>query len=143
MNSDYYSKCLYLEHHGIKGQRWGVVKGPPYPLDRQTYARAKKQQYSTNKITSKGSRPEELRRKHTIPKGTTIYRTTVNPDEKNSGPTYVSYLDSDRNHYKGGWIKQTSGGKKTYENEYTLTEDLVVPSRDELYEVINDVVSKK
>lgn len=23
----------YLEHHGIKGQKWGVKNGPPYPLD--------------------------------------------------------------------------------------------------------------
>lgn len=22
----------YLEHHGIKGQKWGVKRGPPYPL---------------------------------------------------------------------------------------------------------------
>lgn len=25
-------KELYLAHHGIKGQRWGVRNGPPYPL---------------------------------------------------------------------------------------------------------------
>ena len=24
----------YLEHHGVKGQQWGVTNGPPYPLDR-------------------------------------------------------------------------------------------------------------
>lgn len=23
---------MYLEHHGIQGQRWGVRNGPPYPL---------------------------------------------------------------------------------------------------------------
>ena len=26
----------YLKHHGIKGQKWGVQNGPPYPLDRKT-----------------------------------------------------------------------------------------------------------
>ena len=25
-------KELYLTHHGIKGQQWGVRRGPPYPL---------------------------------------------------------------------------------------------------------------
>jgi len=25
----------YLEHHGVKGQKWGVKNGPPYPLYRQ------------------------------------------------------------------------------------------------------------
>lgn len=24
---------LYLSHHGIKGQKWGIRNGPPYPLD--------------------------------------------------------------------------------------------------------------
>ena len=23
-----------LYHHGIKGQKWGVQNGPPYPLDK-------------------------------------------------------------------------------------------------------------
>lgn len=31
-----YSDELY--HHGIKGQRWGVRNGPPYPLNAQTHA---------------------------------------------------------------------------------------------------------
>ena len=26
-----------LEHHGIKGQKWGVKNGPPYPLDQKTH----------------------------------------------------------------------------------------------------------
>lgn len=25
----------YLKHHGIKGQKWGVKNGPPYPIKRQ------------------------------------------------------------------------------------------------------------
>lgn len=130
----------YLSHSGVKGMKWGVQNGPPYPLDKGTYKKARKLQYSTNRVTNKGFRPEDFRRKHTIPKGTTIYRTTANPNETVGGPTYVSYVDSDRNHYKGGWVRQTAGGKQTYENTYTLTEDLVVPSRDELYSVIYDKV---
>ncbi len=30
-----YRRCLReLYHHGIKGQKWGVRNGPPYPIDR-------------------------------------------------------------------------------------------------------------
>ena len=32
---DFYSANdyrLYLAHHGIKGQKWGVKNGPPYPI---------------------------------------------------------------------------------------------------------------
>ena len=28
----------HLEHHGIKGQKWGVQNGPPYPLNSETLA---------------------------------------------------------------------------------------------------------
>lgn len=31
----------FLEHHGVKGQKWGVKNGPPYPLD-QSYGSKKK-----------------------------------------------------------------------------------------------------
>ena len=37
MLTDHFNKpspfvCLYLAHHGVKGQKWGVRNGPPYPL---------------------------------------------------------------------------------------------------------------
>lgn len=28
----YYKPEQYLQHHGVKGQKWGVKNGPPYPL---------------------------------------------------------------------------------------------------------------
>ena len=34
----------FIEHHGIKGQKWGVRNGPPYPLEKsvkQTIIKAK------------------------------------------------------------------------------------------------------
>lgn len=34
----------YLAHHGIKGQKWGQLNGPPYPLDAEDHsAREKKE----------------------------------------------------------------------------------------------------
>lgn len=44
-----------LYHHGIKGQRWGVRKGPPYPLDAQDHSAAEKRagwRRSLNETTS-------------------------------------------------------------------------------------------
>lgn len=39
---------LYLVHHGIKGQQWGVRNGPPYPLsDRQIEKYKKKRKNAT------------------------------------------------------------------------------------------------
>lgn len=25
----------FLYHHGVKGQQWGVLNGPPYPIDKK------------------------------------------------------------------------------------------------------------
>lgn len=32
----------YLTHHGIKGQKWGVRNGPPYPLDYESHSTIEK-----------------------------------------------------------------------------------------------------
>ena len=45
MRDDIYVGSLfsedYLMHHGIKGQKWGVKHGPPYPLDSSVSKRVK------------------------------------------------------------------------------------------------------
>lgn len=35
-------KKVYLAHHGINGQHWGVRNGPPYPLNKATHNRVTK-----------------------------------------------------------------------------------------------------
>ena len=35
-----------LTHHGKDGQKWGVMHGPPYPLDRNATVQAKKKKKS-------------------------------------------------------------------------------------------------
>ena len=38
----------YLKHHGIKGQKWGVQHGPPYPLGSKTAEKVRKKYYDEN-----------------------------------------------------------------------------------------------
>lgn len=61
-------KELYLAHHGIKGQRWGVRKGPPYSLtcpDHSTsekkagWKRSLDKSAQTPKKKSKPAKPEQ------------------------------------------------------------------------------------
>lgn len=60
----------YLEHHGIKGQKWGVEHGPPYPLKNGVSARIKRAAKSVkNRVesnrqqrTAKKEAKEEARR---------------------------------------------------------------------------------
>jgi hypothetical protein len=33
---------LYLQHHGILGQKWGKRQGPPYPLNPGDHSAAEK-----------------------------------------------------------------------------------------------------
>lgn len=47
-----------LEHHGIEGQKWGVRRGPPYPLNG-----SKKSSKRTKKKNSEASRREKEKRK--------------------------------------------------------------------------------
>lgn len=42
----------------------------------------------------------------------------------------MSYLEVDRNLYKGGAIRFQAKGKDTYETSYTLNKDLKIPSRE-------------
>lgn len=140
--------CSFLEHHGIAKQKWGVRHGPPYPLDYEDHSPAQKkamreaarEQKRSNKATLKGERADKYREAHTIPVGTKIYRTSVRNNEDTNGIKYVSYLDADRNHYKGGWIRQIGNADKAFEYEYELKEDLKVPSRSELSSVVNSVI---
>lgn len=53
-----YSKNSELYHHGIKGQKWGIRNGPPYPLDSSisTGEKLKRQSVKAGSILDKESR---------------------------------------------------------------------------------------
>lgn len=121
LNSPYYKpywiKDSELEHYGILGMKWGV---------RRT--------------------PEQLGH-HKIPKGTKMYRVSAETKRDITGSTYVTYLPPDRDLYRGSYSKvlqkhQTGGqDSRMKETEYELTEDLNIPSRDELRKAYANAMS--
>ena len=74
-----------LYHYGVKGMKWGVRK------DR--YVNSKQKAMIDH---SKKNHPS-------IPKGTTVYRTTHGESDNLSSDIYVSWTDRDRNYYRKNW----------------------------------------
>ena len=158
-----------LYHHGIKGQKWGVQNGPPYPLDqgrRQTKYGFSKEGGNARKVANIASKvflstlcsdpislttsliadarsvsykPGETTDKHYIRKGTKMYRVSSVDKENNEGETYVTYNPVDRAFYRA-YIKSKNPDSKVYETTFKATKDLVVPSQKELAEVQKKVI---
>lgn len=121
-----------LYHHGILGMRWGV----------------RRWQNEDGSLTPEGKKHYgygDSDNRRIIPKGTVIYRSSVNKKEGNSGHAYVSISQNDRNHYRGGegaqWLRSQSGNSnaKLYEHKYKLKEDLKVASKEDIMDVINNL----
>ena len=108
----------YLEHYGVKGQKWGVRNDPSY-LNKNTY---------------------------TIKKGTHLKRfTNTKTERKSMKGKYVSYRKNDTNEYLMTAINNNLGFKKhkqIWEQDIELVDDATVLSGkaavDEVLKTIND-----
>lgn len=142
MTNAFYSFPIRPEdilHYGVKRKSgrypWGSGERPY-----QSYKRA---------IEGTGARSSYFTSERTIPKGTIMYRTTINKNESNDGSTSVTYLEPDRDLYRGGWIRQQANsfrfgidGPDTYERKMTLTKDLRIPSRNTYKQVLKEVIDE-
>lgn len=72
----------YLSHHGILGQKWGKMNGPPYPLGAGDHSSAEKK--AGWKRSLSGSRNEEL------------YERNIKKSDKQSSRSVKSIKQSDR-----------------------------------------------
>ena len=116
-----------LYHHGVKGQKWGVRNGPPYPLDEDA---------NGYKIYGDG--------RIEIPKGTKLQRLVgKNTKQDLAGMLYASFTANDNARYivKIGGKGLFGGGRDTL---LTLTakKDLKSPSAKEaattFFEMLRD-----
>ena len=53
---------LYLQHHGILGQKWGKRNGPPYPLGYDKHSAAEKRQNPRSQIDGKSELSKKTRK---------------------------------------------------------------------------------
>lgn len=113
----YYS----LNHHGIKGQHWGVRRGPPYPIE--------------DRVLRKGTRLSSV----SLLSNSKAYRKskrwmyTYNPDD-----------DWDSKVYKGDFAarKTNYGQQHIYEHRYEVVSDLKMPTKKERIDAFIDLYKK-
>lgn len=125
-----------LYHYGIK-RRSGRY---PWGSGDRPFQNSPSRKEANQALKGKG-RPEIYRQRRTIPKGTKVYRSTHDPNEKLT-TAYVSYLDPDRDLYKGGEIARRDRSKKVYEREMVLKEDLKIPSRQRVKDIVKQITDE-
>jgi len=110
-----------LRHHGIKGQRWHIRRGPPYPLS------------------------SEQKERTVLKKGSKLNSISLEPDSEKYRKrkrwmyTYNADDEWDSKVYKGPFSMYTSwltnnhneGENYVYEHQYETVEDLKMPTRKE------------
>lgn len=113
----------YLAHHGVKGQKWGVRHGPPYPIeDKVLRAGTKLNSVSATYVDSDKYRNS----------GRWMY--TFNPDD-----------EWDASVYKGPfslYLIQSRGAMFIKEHQFEVVKDLKMPTKkervDEFKKLLND-----
>ena len=102
MNNDWWFYKDYLMHHGVKGQKWGVRNGPPYPLTEKT---SKIKKISTDKSLAE-------KRKRGLQMKSDLIWTFLHEDvSPNSLATPYPKDDEDLHMKKGEKIYHVTPGK--------------------------------
>lgn len=89
----------YLAHHGIRGQRWGIRNGPPYPLKGGSYTKTEWKALKESRKT-KYSRYNKRHFDQVIEEGTTMQTLARDPNRtKDTDMFYAAYTKADKDRY--------------------------------------------
>ena len=106
-----YKDSLYLEHHGVLGQKWGI----------------RRYQNKDGSLTSEGKKRYSG---HTIKKGTELFRISDKSETDLHDGFYAGVDKSDHDKYLKTYAKQLSKtGKEVVDKTLIVTKDLQIPSK--------------
>ena len=138
-----------LEHHGIKGQKWGIRKyqNPDGSLTLEgikRYRRYTKIMDKKSKKVKDYTKTSDLVAK-TLPAGMTVRRiTTADENLNGSRLAYFSYTAADKNNVRAitPWLMDNRGKSvnDAVEKNYTLNSDIKIPSQKEVDDIMRSIV---
>lgn len=122
---------IFLEHHGILGQEWGVRNGPPYPLTGGSYDNR-----TGTKLKESKKKESKRNEDRTISAGTTFRTLSVDPNRtKNADMYYAAFDKRDLHEYNALF------NKKMEQPIYDMNGNVV--GSEKVYKFAIDNVPKK
>lgn len=135
-----------LYHHGIRGQKWGVKNGPPYPLKGGNYSRTEKY-YKYRKSIKSNTLNNKRHIDKDIKEGTAL--TTLSYDRnrlKNADYSFATYKNFDKHRYKSWFntpVKDLNNkAEYKYAINYYAKKNLKIASEDSSVKVFRDLYEK-
>lgn len=147
---------MWLAHHGIKGQSWGVRNGPPYPLEQGNGKGGTYRKYKRRPSHAKEQNYQNRRNDQTLSKGTVLSTYSFDKNRtKDADMFYAVHNKLDKYQYdlifntpvaKYNYTKNGkriwSGFALQYKIDNTLNKDLKVASEDSGSQTFKELYTK-
>lgn len=129
-----------IYHHGIRGQKWGVRHGPPYPLEGGSFTKTRQKNHDHGAIAKKKHEDKTITTKDIL--STLSY----NPDRtKDADMFYTAFTKRDKVQYRALFnqkISDATGSYFKYKIENKVTNDVKVASEDSGAKAFKELYNK-